>query len=392
VSALSGRQTALLLVLALSVGAFGATAVASGSGDGTVRLCVSKDGSVRVVKKSCRNGERLVVVNQQGVPGTPGVAGAPGAAGPSGAPGAIGPSGAPGASGPSGAPGATGPSGAPGATGPSGPPGATGPTGPAGEDAPTPVVLPAYNVNLVLDVGGGIVQRVQAVSGCNQPAFDEPSLPCRVELSGVPLGQTLEWIDDTSTNPATTRDVAVVEVDGTFHELSRLRLNDARITRLEVTDLSGGSTGLAAVVLYLDGDVIRNNGTGAVVGGGGTVAQLHAKDFRLSVANDAFSRVTGLQDIAVDFSVGAPGLSFVVESALNAGGAEQLRDWADDAHAGQLSALEIDLLNPALTSTLLRLEGVRAGPTGYPEPFATGVTGGAQRLTVAVEGRFSGLE
>ena len=80
--AVSSRQGVLLLVLALSVGAFGATAVAGGSSDGLVRLCVAKDGSVRVVKKDCRKGEKSVVVNEQGVPGTPGAAGAPRATGP----------------------------------------------------------------------------------------------------------------------------------------------------------------------------------------------------------------------------------------------------------------------------------------------------------------------
>jgi collagen triple helix repeat protein len=366
--AVSGRQTTLLLVLALSLGAFGATAVAGGSSDDLVRLCVAKDGAVRVVKKSCGHGEKLVVVNQQGVPGAPGAAGAPGATGPAGAPGAPGPSGAPGSPGPS------------------------GPAGPPGEGATIPVVLPAYNANLLLDLGGGVVQRLQAVSGCNQPDFDEPALPCRLELSGVPLEETLLWVEQTRQDPTTTRDVTLVEVDGTLHELARLLVDDARITRLELTDLSATDSGPAAVVLYLDGDPVRSDGSGALVSGGAGVTPMRSRDFTLSVEGDAFTRVTGLRDIAVDFSGAIPALDLVVESALTGGGAAQLRGWADLAHAGQPTELELHMLNASLTTTLLSLDGVAAGPTGYPEPFATGLAGGAQRLTVAVEGQFAGLD
>jgi hypothetical protein len=73
-----------------------------------IRACVDRrTGDVRIVSSnsSCRRNERLVVWNQQGVPGHDGKDGAPGPAGPPGADGAPGAPGEPGPAGPPGPPG-----------------------------------------------------------------------------------------------------------------------------------------------------------------------------------------------------------------------------------------------------------------------------------------------
>jgi hypothetical protein len=374
VSALSGRQTALLLVLALTAGAFGATAVASGSSDGTVRLCVSKDGSVRVVKKACLKSEKLVVVNEQGVPGAQGPTGVPGPSGPTGAPGPTG------ASGPSGTAGPSGP------TGPSGASGPTGPAGPSGAAAPTPVVFPQYGSTFVLDLGGPGFQRVRTVSGCNQPEFDEPPLPCRIELLGVPRSQTLDWLNQAVSPDPPARNVNLLELDSTQHAITELAINDAQITRIAVTDLDGSDNSLASVFIDVTGDLVRSAGSGTSVPLGTTPAALRANLFRVTVQGVAFTRITNVGDFAEDLQGQDPVLSANLVTGLTGGGGDLLRDWALDAQNGLTRNLTIELLNSALTVSLLTLTGTGVGPIGFPEPFGTGAGDQPGRVSVGIQG------
>jgi collagen triple helix repeat protein len=389
-NALRGWPTAVLLVVALTAGAAGATALGGGS-DSTVRLCVAKDGSVRVVKKGCRSGEKLVVVNQQGVPGAAGPAGstgAPGAPGPSGAPGSTGPTGA---AGPSGAPGSTGPSGptgAPGSTGPSGP---TGPTGPPGADAPTPVVLPQSTGSFVLSLGEGLVQRVRSVAGCSQPDFDLPAQPCRLELVGLPRPETLAWIAAASGPSPTHPDVTLTELSATSQSFSVLDIKSASITRIGLTDLDAASAQQASIVIDVTGGLNRKDGDGSTVSLGPTPTALRDANFRVAVDGTPFDRITRVEDLAVDLTAPAPTLQAHLVSSVTGNGGQRLRGWAEDARGGQLSAVTIELLNANLTATLLTINGHATGPVGSPEPFGFGPADASKRISVDMAGDYAGL-
>ena len=402
-------RTVPVLVLALALGTVGAVAVAvsAGQAPSEVRLCVKKaDGSVRVVKSGgCKAGEKLTIVNQQGVTGAtgplgpagaPGSSGSPGAAGPSGAPGpsgAAGPSGAPGpsgADGPSGAPGSEGPSGPSGPSGPPGPGGPSGPVGPQGPPgaaAPVPLVLPAYSGDFALDLGNGVIQRARRLSGCNQPRFDEPPLPCRVELAGVPVAGIMAWINESMVVPGFKREgVAILELNNTLL-LSTLEIDGAQITRVAVIDLDAASSDIASVVLDLTGNLTWVAGDGKVVDTGPAQPQTRSSLFRVSAGGTAFPRITRVGEIVVDLSDDKPAFTAGVVSGVGSGGAVLLRDWSNEASVGNRRELVIELLNPAQTATLLTLKVADTGPVGFPEPFGTGAIGSTTpKISVGLAG------
>jgi hypothetical protein len=390
-------RSAPLVVLLLVLGGAGAVAVAvnAGRASAEVRLCVKKaDGSVRVVKSGgCKAGEKLTVVNQQGVPGAVGPAGPAGA---SGLPGAAGPTGQAGPSGAPGATGATGPSGAPGPSGPSGPAGptgprgSTGPQGPQGEPAPKPVELPAYAGTFVMEVNG-TPQRVRRVYGCNQPDFDAAPLPCRVELNGVPQPTTLQWIRDSIQGDAPAVGVSLHEYDANFKETAELQIGKPEITRFALTDLDAQTTTAGAIVLDIEGQTLKRlDGDGANVNLGSAPTQFQRNNFRVSVDGQGFDRVVRLTGVEVPVQVSGanphPDGFLDLVSVTSNGGYDDVAEWSGDAASGAGSrTMEVELLNASLSATLLTLTFFQAAPLGFPEPFGTGDVGNAGRVSVAVQ-------
>jgi hypothetical protein len=395
-------RTASVLVLAVALGTVGAVAVAvsAGRAPAEVRLCVKKtDGSVRVVRSGgCKAGEKLTVVNQQGLPGAAGPAGPAGPSGPSGAAGVPGPVGPSGAAGPSGLPGAdgstgpSGPAGPTGAAGPSGPPGSPGPQGlpgppgPPGEAAAEPVVLPAYAGTFVLDIEG-TYQRVRRLYGCHQPRFDEPRLPCRVELSGLPRSQVLAWIDDSIRGSADPVTAVLHELDANLEETTELQLRDARITRVGLTDLNAQSSDPVSVVLDIEVDeVTREAGDGSAIGTPNPTA-LQSANFRLSVDDVNFLRTVRVNGFDVDLTqAGPPIASFEIVNVTTSPGYDQLASWSAEGAAGVGSTVELELLNASLSTVLLTVVVGDAAPLGYPEPFGVGDVGTVGRVKVDVVG------
>ncbi|WP_196240517.1 hypothetical protein [Nocardioides anomalus] len=368
--ALSPRVV-LLLAVALLVGAFGATAIAAGS-DAPVRLCVAKDGSVRVVKKSCQGGERLVTVNQQGVPG---------------AAGAVGPAGAPGPPGP---PGAQGPEGA---SGPEGPPGPPGPPGPTASAAPTvPVDLPTYGTERILLVVDGAAQYVQKVSGCNQPDFDQPALPCRFELTADLRPQTKAWLQHAGDPAAPPVTLSVVTGNFNYEETARLDIANPRITRIAVPGLDGSSKNATALTVDVVGTVTRTPGNGSQIPRPTTTSatNLLASAFRVTVGGQVLNRIRSAADLAVDFSGTAPVLTTALTiSPIDAG---ILRTWADESHAGQSRTMTVELLTPNFATILVSLSAQDVRTVGYPEPFPVGELNQAGAVSVGVRGTYTQLQ
>jgi collagen type I alpha len=141
-----GAIAVLGAVLCLVIAAF-----ASAEAGKDIRACVSKDGSVRILRagQPCHSSERKLTWNRRGpigpqgpagprgAKGATGAKGVKGATGTRGAKGATGAAGLQGPTGPRGLKGATGAGGVTGATGSFGATGATGATGPSGPDGPT---------------------------------------------------------------------------------------------------------------------------------------------------------------------------------------------------------------------------------------------------------------
>lgn len=413
---LQSSRSVVLLVLAVVLGGVGAASFAVSAGKSSeVRLCVKKaDGSVRVVKSGgCQAGEKLSVVNKQGVQGVPGPQGLPGASGPSGPTGPTGPTGAAGPSGPTGGAGPTGVAGPSGPSGPSGPAGATGPTGPAGptgprgstgpqgpigpqgpqgEPAPEPVVLPAYAGTFVMEFSG-TVQRVRRLYGCNQPDFDAPPQPCRVELTGVPRPATLAWIQQSLALSADPLDVSFREYDFNFKETAELQLGEATITRVALTDLDASANTAASVVIDLEGGTLkRMTGDATTVSLGTAPTQMLSSNFKVTVQGSPFQMTTKVTDLSVPISTGPgadlhPDGTLGLVSATTNGGYADLAGWSDDASQGGTRTLELELLSANLASTLLTFELTEAAPLGYPEPFGVGDVGNIGRVSVDVLGR-----
>jgi hypothetical protein len=109
------------------------------------------------------------------------------------------------------------------------------------------------------------------------------------------------------------------------------------------------------------------------------------------VDSTAFNRITKVEDVGVDLTDGGPVLALRLTTALTAGGGDLLRDWAADAEGGDPRSFTVELLNPALTSTLLTLTGNNGGPIGYPEPFGVGSPGAPQRVSVDVVSEYGGI-
>ena len=108
----------------------------------------------------------------------------------------------------------TGPSGGAGPSGPQGaqgPQGVQGPQGPQGAPAPEPVELPLYVGDFALQLADGTLQRVRRLHGCSVPDFNQPALPCRVEVYGVPRAETLAWVNQSVSGLATPVDVRLLE-------------------------------------------------------------------------------------------------------------------------------------------------------------------------------------
>jgi hypothetical protein len=128
------------------------TATAAYADTDQIRVCVDRDGDVRLVLpgKSCRATEFPVTLNLRGPQGPKGDKGDTGPKGATGAQGVAGPQGATGAQGP------TGPRGAEGPQGPQGVPGATG-----SWNTTYPIVVDANNteVGVATDPFSGIVMR-----------------------------------------------------------------------------------------------------------------------------------------------------------------------------------------------------------------------------------------
>jgi hypothetical protein len=243
----------------------------------------------------------------------------------------------------------------------------------------------------VLAVGGGGpgLQRVRSLSGCKQPRFDEPPLPCRIELLGVPAPQTLAWLAEATGFEPKPRDVTLTEVNSNGDAVTLLEIGDARISRIALTDLDAASSTPASVVIDVTGDLVREPGIGKA-----TLplapTPLTSNAFKVTVDATTFTRITDVEDVVVDLTGPEPQLALRLTTALSAGGGDLLRDWAADAQGGDPRSFTVELLNPGLTGTLLTLSGTNGGPIGYPEPFGVG-TAGLQRVSVDVVSGYGGL-
>jgi hypothetical protein len=109
------------------------------------------------------------------------------------------------------------------------------------------------------------------------------------------------------------------------------------------------------------------------------------------VDSTAFNRITKVEDVGVELTAGGPVLALRLTTALSTGGGDLLRDWAADAEGGDPRSFTVELLNPALTSTLLTLTGTNGGPVGYPEPFGVGSSGAPLRVSFDVVSGYGGL-
>ena len=126
-------------VFAGGAGVAYATQLATSASTTTIKACVKKNGTMRLVDGAdeCdKKNEELISWNVQGPKGDVGPRGPQGATGPAGATGAQGEKGDPGPQGPEGPRGLTGADGAAGAKGDTGPQGPEGPRGPIGETGP----------------------------------------------------------------------------------------------------------------------------------------------------------------------------------------------------------------------------------------------------------------
>jgi hypothetical protein len=253
-------------------------------------------------------------------------------------------------------------------------------------------VLPAYAGNFVLDVDGD-PQRVRRVHGCNQPDFDAAPLPCRIELSGVPQPTTLQWIRDSLSGAAPSVDVSLHEYDANFKEITELLVGQPRITQVALQDLDAQNNTAGAVVIDIEGQSLkRQKGDGTNVDLGPSPAQLLRHNFRVSVNGVDFDRVvkmTGIE-VPIDPSGADPHPDGFLElvSVVSSGGYDDVAEWSGDASdGGGTRTMEVELLNPALTATLLTLTFFQAAPQGFPEPFGTGDTGAVGRVAIAVQAR-----
>jgi hypothetical protein len=111
-------KTVFVVIAAFLAGSL--TSAVASTGDSPIRMCVhKKTGVVRIVSKKCAKNERVVYVNQQGIPGVTGPQGSAGPKGDTGPQGSAGPKGDTGDTGSQGINGATGSPGARGVAGPS---------------------------------------------------------------------------------------------------------------------------------------------------------------------------------------------------------------------------------------------------------------------------------
>lgn len=162
----------------------------SSSSEAEERLCIRRDGSVRIRTDPCRNKERAVDI--ESLRGSPGPEGASGPQGPQGLPGTPGAQGLPGAMGPAG------PAGVAGAPGPQGPVGPTTTNGLVIRDSRGFLVGPVvslYPISVARRVGNVVFAFGTASSGfvSNQNAtqlyFQDSN------CSGTPMMLTGAWND-----------------------------------------------------------------------------------------------------------------------------------------------------------------------------------------------------
>jgi hypothetical protein len=239
----------------------------------------------------------------------------------------------------------------------------------------------------------GTPQRVRRVYGCNQPDFDAAPLPCRVELNGVPQPTTLQWIRDSIQGDTPAVGVSLHEYDANFKEITELQVGQPRITQVALADLDAQSNTAGAVVIDIEGQSLkRQKGDGANVDLGPSPVQLLRSNFRVSVEGTGFDRVVKMTGIEVPIHPSGadphPDGFMELVSVTTGGGYDDVADWSSDASTGGgTRTMEVEMLNPALTATLLTLTFFQAAPQGFPEPFGTGDTGTVGRVAVAVQAR-----
>jgi hypothetical protein len=255
-------------------------------------------------------------------------------------------------------------------------------------------VLPKYASTFLLDLGGGGagLQQLRSLSGCNQPEFDEPALPCRMELNGVPRPAMLAWLNEIDDPGAAPRDVSLIELDASNHALTVLTIGNAQIAQVALSDLDASSSSVpVSVVVDVTGDLLRTAGNGSALAVGSPPAQMLANNFRVTVQGAAFNRIAKVTGLAVTRDGSAASVSTELVSALTGGADALLRNWAVAAQGGERRAVTVELLNAALTSSLLTLQVSDAAPVGFPEPFGVGASTAGARVSVGVTGTYAGL-
>ena len=341
-------------------------------------------------------------------------------AGPKGDPGPKGDLGPQGLQGLQGLPGDRGPQGLTGVAGPPGPQGDPGPPGPQGvqgERGPqglpgTGVVVPktpppAYNPGTLgsfhLSIDGGAAMVLTSFAGCYDRLLELEYEDCYFTSARLPPA-VMDLVNQTVTGSLLVHTLAVYQVDGTGHTVSRTDITGAFLREFRLTDFDGSTagSGLASFVLVPETVTVETSNPGSVPAGA-TGAQIRSDLFTFGVDGVGYPDTAAVRGLhltvqKVPQTVGAAVRKTFTPGALSyddvtveiaTGRPQSVQDaeaWVAQVAAGNLQARQgdLDLLlstNQAFAAVLLD----DLVPFAFP-PYPTGGRGGQRTLYLHVGG------